>query len=98
MTLLPSDTYLSQYAPSIPEGGLTMLTGLYDIPNKPSCLALALATLAATVTVAPQSPRIRAGSTKKNSYLCLTQDANYSVNLSKQIWRPLAGFLAAHGG
>ncbi len=25
--------YLSQYAPSIPEGGLTMLTGLYDIPN-----------------------------------------------------------------
>ena len=25
--------YLSQYAPSIPEGGLTMLTGLYDIPH-----------------------------------------------------------------
>jgi len=25
--------YLSQYAPSIPEGGLTMTTGLYDIPN-----------------------------------------------------------------
>ena len=25
--------YLSQYAPFIPEGGLTMLTGLYDIPR-----------------------------------------------------------------
>ena len=25
--------YLSQYAPSIPEGGMTMLTGLYDIPH-----------------------------------------------------------------
>ncbi|HET7714117.1 MAG TPA: molybdopterin cofactor-binding domain-containing protein, partial [Bauldia sp.] len=25
--------YLSQYAPYIPEGGLTMLTGLYDIPH-----------------------------------------------------------------
>ena len=25
--------YLSQYAPFIPEGGLTMLTGLYDIPH-----------------------------------------------------------------
>ncbi len=25
--------YLSQYGPFIPEGGLTMLTGLYDIPN-----------------------------------------------------------------
>ncbi|MBN9021999.1 MAG: molybdopterin-dependent oxidoreductase, partial [Rhizobiales bacterium] len=25
--------YLSQYAPSIPEGGLTMTTGLYDIPE-----------------------------------------------------------------
>ncbi len=25
--------YLSQYAPSIPEGGLTMTTGLYDIPT-----------------------------------------------------------------
>ena len=25
--------YLSQYAPFIPEGGLTMMTGLYDIPH-----------------------------------------------------------------
>ena len=25
--------YLSQYGPFIPEGGLTMMTGLYDIPN-----------------------------------------------------------------